>query len=75
MLLNPHCQAAAHAELDAVVGRGRLPDYDDRKNLPYINAIVTEVLRWNPVTPMGEIVGFLPAIFYLVLPFSRRRRC
>jgi hypothetical protein len=55
MLTNPECQAAAHKEIDAVVGRGRLPDYNDRDNLPYISAIVTEVLRWKPTTPMGTL--------------------
>jgi hypothetical protein len=55
MLTNPECQTAAHKEIDAVVGRGRLPDYNDRDNLPYISAIVTEVLRWKPTTPMGTL--------------------
>ncbi|SJL09788.1 related to cytochrome P450 CYP2 subfamily [Armillaria ostoyae] len=31
----------------------RLPNFDDRAQLPYINAVVLEALRWNPVTPMG----------------------
>jgi hypothetical protein len=53
MLTHPDCQAAAHREIDAAVGRGRLPDYDDYENLPYVNAIITEVLRWKPTTPMG----------------------
>jgi cytochrome P450 len=25
----------------------------DRVNLPYINAVVKEVLHWHPVAPMG----------------------
>ena len=36
----PDIQAKAHAELDLVVGRGRLPDMDDQKDLPYIRAII-----------------------------------
>jgi len=41
----------AHAEIDQVVGRDRLPNFADFDNLPYIRAIVKEVLRWKPVAP------------------------
>ncbi|KAF9219295.1 cytochrome P450 [Gyrodon lividus] len=53
MVLHPDVQAKAQAELDSVIEPGRLPDYNDRPSLPYINAIVKEVLRWNPVAPLG----------------------
>ncbi|KAK0234199.1 cytochrome P450, partial [Armillaria fumosa] len=53
-LLYPEVQAKAQAEVDAVVGHGiRLPNFDDRPQLPYIDAIVSEALRWNPVAPLG----------------------
>ncbi|KDQ59963.1 hypothetical protein JAAARDRAFT_192407 [Jaapia argillacea MUCL 33604] len=41
----PEIQAKAHAELDRVIGRDRMPGVDDEKNLPYIHAIVKEVER------------------------------
>jgi cytochrome P450 len=47
MVENPNVQARAQAELDAVVGRERLPTFEDRPNLPYLNALVLEVLRWK----------------------------
>ncbi|EGO22751.1 hypothetical protein SERLADRAFT_371048 [Serpula lacrymans var. lacrymans S7.9] len=53
MVLHPDVQEKARAELDSVIGPGRLPDFNDRPTLPYINAIVKEVLRWNPVAPLG----------------------
>ncbi|KAF8634038.1 hypothetical protein AX17_004303 [Amanita inopinata Kibby_2008] len=53
MVIHPSIQIKARQELDTVVGRGRLPDFTDRDSLPYINAIVKEVLRWNPVAPLG----------------------
>lgn len=53
MLLNPDAQARAQAELDGVVGRGRLPDFTDRAALPYVGALVQETMRWNPVLPLG----------------------
>lgn len=54
MLINPQVQAKAHAELDSVVGVGQLPKYGDEATLPYISAIVKEILRWQPVTPTGK---------------------
>ncbi|KAK0236120.1 cytochrome P450 [Armillaria nabsnona] len=52
-VLYPEVQAKAQAELDTVVGPTRLPNFDDRPQLPYIDAILLESLRWNPVVPMG----------------------
>ena len=52
MLAYPETQARAYAELDAVVGRTRLPTFADGPNLPYIRAIVKELLRWRPAAPL-----------------------
>jgi len=54
MTLHPEVQRRAQAELDSVTGGSRLPTYEDRQKLPYIEAIVKEVLRWHPVVPGGE---------------------
>nr|VWO97913.1 Zn(2)-C6 fungal-type domain-containing protein [Ganoderma boninense] len=53
MAMYPEVQKKAQQELDAVVGTDRLPDFSDRSSLPYINAIVKELLRWHPATPIG----------------------
>ncbi|KAI0048181.1 cytochrome P450 [Auriscalpium vulgare] len=53
MLANPHTVKAAQAQLDDVVGRSRIPTHADIKNLPYIRAIVREMLRWRPIGPAG----------------------
>ncbi|KAL0573663.1 hypothetical protein V5O48_008292 [Marasmius crinis-equi] len=53
MVIYPEVQARAQRELDEVVGHSRLPDFDDRDSLPFINAILAETLRWNPVTPLS----------------------
>ncbi|OSD00072.1 cytochrome P450 [Trametes coccinea BRFM310] len=53
MLIYPEVQKRAQAELDAVIGPDRLPEYSDRASLPYINAVVKEVLRWHNVSPLG----------------------
>lgn len=31
----------------------RLPGFDDKPNLPYINALIKEVFRWGVVAPTG----------------------
>ncbi|KAK0478633.1 cytochrome P450, partial [Armillaria luteobubalina] len=53
MLLYPEVQAKAQAEIDAVIGDDRLPRFDDRERLQYVNALVLEVLRWHTVAPMA----------------------
>ncbi|KAG0697077.1 cytochrome P450 [Suillus ampliporus] len=53
MVLHPELQAKAQAEIDQVVGKDRLPDFDDRPALPYVEAILRETLRWHPVAPLG----------------------
>jgi cytochrome P450 len=53
MLNNPVAQARAQAELDKVVGDDRMPNFGDRKNLPYLEAVLAEVLRWIPAFPLG----------------------
>jgi cytochrome P450 len=52
MLQEPEVQKHAQEEIDRVCV-GRLPDFNDRASLPFIQCIVWESLRWNPVTPMG----------------------
>ena len=54
MALYPEVQRKAQAEIDAVVGPNRLPDFHDRPSLPYINAVVKESSRWNLVLPFGR---------------------
>lgn len=53
MTLYPDTQKKAQQELVSIVGTDRIPTYSDRANLPYVDALVQEVLRWNPVTPLG----------------------
>ena len=53
MLLYPDIQRKAQDELDVVTGRERLPTFEDRPRLPFIDAVCKEVLRWRPATPLG----------------------
>ena len=54
MALYPEVQKKAQAEIDAVIGPNRLPDFHDRPSLPYINAVVKESSRWNLVAPLSR---------------------
>ena len=62
MSLWPAVQKKAQEELDAAVGRDRLPTYADIVELPYLNAIYLETLRWNQVVPLGE---WLTAVLHM----------
>jgi hypothetical protein len=44
MILYPEVAARAQAEIDEVIGPDRLPTFEDRPHLPYVNAFVKEVL-------------------------------
>ncbi|TCD68726.1 hypothetical protein EIP91_010010 [Steccherinum ochraceum] len=53
MAMFPEAQQKAQAELDAVVGPSRLPDFNDLPELVYLRAVVLELLRWMPTVPLG----------------------
>jgi len=40
MVLHPEAKKKAQAELDAVIGKNRLPVLGDRSELPYVTAFV-----------------------------------
>ncbi|GAB6025834.1 Cytochrome P450 2 sub R member 1 [Chamberlinius hualienensis] len=50
---NPDIQRKAQQELDAVVGRLRMPNLYDFTNLPYIEAIIMEVHRKASLAPLA----------------------
>lgn len=43
----------AQEELDRVVGKDRLPTFEDLPNLDYVRAVASETLRWRPVAVLG----------------------
>ena len=57
MALYPEVQKKAQAEIDAVIGPDRLPNFEDRPFLPYINAVVKESLRWHVAAPLGAFLS------------------
>ncbi|KAJ7056727.1 cytochrome P450 [Mycena amicta] len=56
MTLHPEVQTKAQTELDRVLAdKDRLPSFSDRAQLPYIECIAWECLRWNP--PVNIALG------------------
>ena len=53
MAMYPEVQKKAQEELDRVVGSARLPEFEDRESLPYLNALIKELFRWHPITPIA----------------------
>ena len=66
VVLNPEVQKRAQMAIDQVC-HDRLPTFSDMQALPYIDAIVKESLRWNPVLPIGMLCV---QIFDLMQMFS-----
>ena len=53
LLNNPHILRKAQEELDAHVGKERLVNEMDISKLVYLQAIVKETLRLNPIAPLS----------------------
>ncbi|KIJ32837.1 hypothetical protein M422DRAFT_265319 [Sphaerobolus stellatus SS14] len=54
MAMHPSVQQKAQAEIDSVVGTERLPDFNDRDSLPYVNAVLKETVRWHNIDPLNN---------------------
>lgn len=52
-VLHPDKVRILQEEIDRVVGRERLPTFEDTEKMPYLAAFVKEVHRWRPVLPGG----------------------
>ena len=53
MILFPDVQEKAHEELNTVLGKGVVPTFNERERLPYLQAIIYELMRWHTVFPLG----------------------
>lgn len=53
MVLQPEAQSKAQSELDAVLGHCTAPRLSDRPRLPFMEALISEVLRTYTVGPVG----------------------
>ena len=53
MIVYPDVQRKIHEELDKAIGRKRMPTLDDRKAIPYTEAVLLEVQRKATIVPLG----------------------
>ncbi|KAK7687301.1 hypothetical protein QCA50_009806 [Cerrena zonata] len=53
MVTHPHVYKRLQEEMDKVIGSERLPDFDDRPHLPFLDATIKETLRWHTPVPLG----------------------
>lgn len=74
MVLFPEVQAKAHALIDAIVDESRLPMFEDRPTLQYIDAILRETLRWHPILPLCACtVSFIRRLSQITQPHRMLR--
>ncbi|KAJ7613147.1 cytochrome P450 [Roridomyces roridus] len=52
-ILHPQWIARAQAQIDTIVGPDRIPTFQDRARLPWIEAVVRETHRWRPALRFG----------------------
>lgn len=65
MARNTNVMRTAQFQLDSVLGGERLPEHSDIDDLPYIEAIVKETLRWAPPLPIGATHRLMEDDVYL----------
>lgn len=59
LILHPEVQVRARAEIDNVVGLDenggllRLPSFEDRPKMKWLECIIQETTRWMPLSPLG----------------------
>lgn len=53
MIHNKRVCDKVRSELDAVVGRKRMPNINDRSHLPFVEAVLCEIQRYANVAPLG----------------------
>uniref|UniRef100_A0A8D0H936 Cytochrome P450 family 2 subfamily AB member 16 n=1 Tax=Sphenodon punctatus TaxID=8508 RepID=A0A8D0H936_SPHPU len=77
MLIYPDVQEKVQKELDDVLGLSRLICYEDRKKLPYTNAVIHEIQRYSNIVSVGvprqcikdtTVLGFLLKKDTIIIP-------
>ena len=62
MVLYPDVQSRARREIEEVLGTDRLPTFRDFGSVPYLDALIKEVLRWHPIVCLGALYNVLSTV-------------
>ncbi|XP_061924071.1 vitamin D 25-hydroxylase isoform X1 [Entelurus aequoreus] len=53
MALYPNIQERVHREIDSVLANGRAPSLEDKHKMPFVEAVLHEILRFCNIVPLG----------------------
>nr|XP_017206602.1 cytochrome P450 2G1-like [Danio rerio] len=53
LIKHPHIQEQMQKEIDCVIGQNRIPTMEDRKSLPFTDAVIHEVQRCLDIAPLN----------------------
>lgn len=79
MASHPEAQRKAQEEIDQVVGQVGVAEFEHRDQLPYIEAVWQEVMRWRTISQVGlphatlvddEYQGYLIPKGSIILPLT-----
>jgi cytochrome P450 len=54
MTIHRTVQEKIQVEIEQITGGKRLPEASDMDHMPYVGCVILELLRWQPVAPLGE---------------------
>lgn len=60
----PNILKKAQVTVDEIVGRDRLPDFNDIGRMPYIIAMIREAFRWRTIAPVAIPHAVISDDFY-----------
>jgi hypothetical protein len=73
MVLYPDAQKRAQEEIDSILGNGHFPHFGDADTLPYLKAVLNELLRWACPAPLGQTDPF--HLYFAICSYAVNGRC